>query len=112
MPTDMHIELIMLAVIALLMLTVVLLVELMRQSWRANRCKALAEQRKAEADTHSHDHHVAEGALRRISEIASREERTRILAIVLRFTSLGMAVALTVLAIYINLPQGQGGGTS
>lgn len=35
MPTVMHIEPLMLAVIALLMLTVVLLVELMRQSWRA-----------------------------------------------------------------------------
>jgi hypothetical protein len=97
--------------IALLMLAVVLLVELMRQSWRANRCKSLAEQRKAEADTHSRDHHVAEVALRRIGEIASREERTRILAIVLRVTSLSLAVAMVMLAIYINLPEDLRGGT-
>jgi hypothetical protein len=96
--------------IALLVLAVVLLVEWRRQSWRANRCKALADRRKAEAETHSNDHAIAEDALRRLGEIAGTEERTRMFAVLTRALCLIGAAVLVVAAFWINLPASAGGG--
>jgi hypothetical protein len=98
--------------IALLVLAVVLLVEWRRQSWRANRCKALADRRKAEAETHSNDHAIAEDALRRIGEIAGREERTRMFAALTRCFFGVLAILCVALAVYINLPGWAWGGQS
>jgi len=100
------------ALIVLASVLIVLLVEWRRQSWRADRCRALANRRKAEAETHANDHAVAEAALRRIGEIAGEEERTRMLAALTRFAFGFLAIVCVALAVYINLPGWAGGGQS
>lgn len=65
-------------------LGVVVVAELLRQHWRGNRCRALAEQNKAETRSRSHDHSVAERALERIRELANGEAVARGTAVAIK----------------------------